>query len=225
MIAAKEAGSAAPVRNIEGNSFMYIRHKDMFFVAVSRSNANAALVFAFLYAMIDIFKGAGREKRTRLCSVEITCVVKLAPTHILCAAPLTMWALSGYFEDDFDEDSIRDNFTLVYELLDEIIDFGYPQNAALDVLKLYINLGSLKVQTSAQEDRKMTSTITGARDWRREGIVHKKNEVFIDVLESVNLLLSATGTVLRNDVTGQVRAVQPARVRATPAISLRIFFF
>ena len=50
----------------------------------------------------------------------------------------------------------------------------------------------------------MTSTITGARDWRREGIVHKKNEVFIDVLESVNLLLSSTGTVLRNDVTGQV---------------------
>ena len=24
----------------------------------------------------------------------------------------------GYFEEDFDEDSIRDNFTLVYELLD-----------------------------------------------------------------------------------------------------------
>lgn len=50
----------------------------------------------------------------------------------------------------------------------------------------------------------MTSMITGARDWRRDGIVHKKNEVFIDVLESVNLLVSATGAVLRNDVTGQV---------------------
>jgi AP-2 complex subunit mu-1 len=41
VIAAKEAGSAAPVRSIEGNSFLYIRHKDMFFVAVTRSNANA----------------------------------------------------------------------------------------------------------------------------------------------------------------------------------------
>ena len=93
----------------------------------------------------------------------------------------------------------------MYELLDEILDFGYPQNAALDVLKMYINLGSQKAPTSAQEDRKMTSTITGARDWRREGIVHKKNEIFIDVLESVNLLLSQTGTVLRNDVTGTVQ--------------------
>ena len=33
----------------------------------------------------------------------------------------------GYFEDDFDEDALRDNFTLVYELLDEMLDFGYPQ--------------------------------------------------------------------------------------------------
>jgi hypothetical protein len=50
----------------------------------------------------------------------------------------------------------------------------------------------------------MTSTITGARDWRREGIVHKKNEVFIDVDESVNLLVSSNGTVLKNDVSGRI---------------------
>jgi AP-2 complex subunit mu-1 len=50
----------------------------------------------------------------------------------------------------------------------------------------------------------MTSTITGARDWRREGIVHKKNEVFIDVDESVNLLVSSNGTVLKNDVSGKI---------------------
>ena len=167
MIAAKEAGSAAPVRSIEGNTFMYIRHRDMYIVAVTRANANASLVFAFLYGLVDIF--------------------------------------SGYFEADFDEESIRDNFTLVYELLDEVVDFGYAQNCSLDVLKMYINLGSQKAAgNSALEDRKMTSAITGARDWRREGIVHKKNEVFIDVLESVNLLLSNTGTVLRNDVTGAV---------------------
>ena len=87
----------------------------------------------------------------------------------------------------------------------EILDYGYPQNSALDVLKMYINLGSLKVPTSAAEEKKMTSMITGARDWRRDGIVHRKNEVFLDVLESVNLLVSSTGAVLRNDVTGQVQ--------------------
>ena len=50
----------------------------------------------------------------------------------------------------------------------------------------------------------LTSQITGAIDWRREGIRHKRNEVYIDVLESVNLLLSSTGSVLRQEVTGSV---------------------
>ncbi len=40
VIAAKEAGTE-PVRLIDGNTFMYIRHKDMFFVAVTRTNSNA----------------------------------------------------------------------------------------------------------------------------------------------------------------------------------------
>ncbi len=40
---------------------------------------------------------------------------------------------------------------------------------------------------------------------RRDGIVHKRNEIFIDVLESVNLLVSATGSVLRSDVTGVIK--------------------
>jgi hypothetical protein len=33
----------------------------------------------------------------------------------------------------------------VYELLDETMDYGYPQNCSIDVLKMYINLGSLTV--------------------------------------------------------------------------------
>ena len=43
VIAAKEAGAGAPVKSIEGSTFMYIRHKDMYFVAVSRGNANAGV--------------------------------------------------------------------------------------------------------------------------------------------------------------------------------------
>ncbi len=50
----------------------------------------------------------------------------------------------------------------------------------------------------------LTSQITGQIDWRRDGIRYRKNEVYIDVLESVNILMSATGTVLRSDVTGQI---------------------
>lgn len=39
-----------------------------------------------------------------------------------------------YF-DTFDENQIRKNFTLIYELLDEMMDYGIPQIMETDVLK------------------------------------------------------------------------------------------
>ena len=37
------------------------------------------------------------------------------------------------------EESIRKNFILIYELLDEMIDFGYPQITSTEILKSYIH--------------------------------------------------------------------------------------
>jgi len=166
VIATKNTGTESPVKRIENCSFLYTRHLNMFFVAVTRSNANPALVFEYLYQFIRMLK--------------------------------------GYLGDDFDENAMRNNMTLIYELFDETMDFGYPQNCAVDVLKLYINLGDVKPKDEPIASQ-LTSQITGAIDWRREGIRHKRNEVYIDVLESVNLLLSSTGSVLRNEVTGAVQ--------------------
>ena len=83
----------------------------------------------------------------------------------------------------------------------EVLDYGYPQNSAIDVLRLYINLGEVKAATELK-DTAITSQITGAIDWRREGIRHRKNEIFIDVMEKVNLLMSSSGVVLKEDVVG-----------------------
>lgn len=46
--------------------------------------------------------------------------------------------------------------------------------------------------------------VTGAVSWRREGLQYKKNEVYLDIVESVNVLMTAKGTVLRSDVAGRV---------------------
>lgn len=43
----------------------------------------------------------------------------------------------AYF-GDFDENHVRKNFVLIYEILDEIMDFGFPQIVDPDLLKLYI---------------------------------------------------------------------------------------
>ena len=47
--------------------------------------------------------------------------------------------------------------------------------------------------------------LTNAVSWRAEGIKHKKNEIFLDVVEKLNLLVAANGTVLHSEINGAVK--------------------
>ena len=47
--------------------------------------------------------------------------------------------------------------------------------------------------------------VTNAVSWRSEGIRYRKNEVFLDVIESVNLLVNANGNVVRSEILGAVK--------------------
>ena len=44
---------------------------------------------------------------------------------LLCVQIVALF--KNYFGGEFSEQSIKSNFVLIYELLDEILDFGYPQ--------------------------------------------------------------------------------------------------
>merc|ERR1712226_278042 len=47
--------------------------------------------------------------------------------------------------------------------------------------------------------------VTNAVSWRTEGVKYRKNEVFLDVIESVNLLAGASGNVLRSEIVGAIK--------------------
>ena len=110
----------------------------------------------------------------------------------------------AYFGGEFDENSIRKNFVLIYELLDEIMDFGFPQILEPEVLKQYITQGGFRKEIGEQQIKGALIQATGVTSWRPEGIKHKRNEVYIDVIESVNVQMSSKGTVLRSEVSGQI---------------------
>jgi AP-1 complex subunit mu len=84
-----------------------------------------------------------------------------------------------------EEESIRDNFVIIYELLDEMMDFGYPQTTESKILQEYITQESHKLEVV-----RPPVAVTNAVSWRSEGIRCRKNEVFLDVVESVNMLVS-----------------------------------
>ena len=59
----------------------------------------------------------------------------------------------SYFNNEFNEETVKKNFSLIYELLDEVMDYGYPQILDADVLKLYITQGksSNKEETNIEK--------------------------------------------------------------------------
>ncbi|KAJ5463101.1 Clathrin adaptormu subunitC-terminal [Penicillium sp. IBT 31633x] len=167
----------SPILTLGSTTFSHVKHENIYLVAVTKSNANAALVFEFLYRLVMLGK--------------------------------------SYF-GKFDEEAVKNNFVLIYELLDEILDFGYPQNTETDTLKMYITTEGVKsaIANSPTDSSRITQQATGALSWRRSDIKYRKNEAFVDVIEDVNLLMSATGTVLRADVNGQI--VMRAYLTGTP---------
>ncbi|KAG2377892.1 hypothetical protein C9374_008977 [Naegleria lovaniensis] len=220
----EEDENIQPVFEEDGYSFCFIQKKDLYFVMVANCNCNAMEMVCFLYESYKVFE--------------------------------------DYFKE-VEEESIKDNFVVVYELLDEMMDFGYPQSTEPKILQEFIKNESHKLQqmdtfkfwtelmglavdngnggqainlqqltaglqtglsmltkqlqnnlesiTKGSHDvEENTSKITIPRNftqaisWRKEGILYKKNECFLDVIESVNILVSNSGTTLRSQIEGRL---------------------
>ncbi len=114
--------------------------------------------------------------------------------------------LGEYFKE-LEDESLRDNFVITYELLDEMMDHGYPQITETKILKEYIKTEANKMTKEQQKisNQKISQAMTNVVSWRPEGIKHSKNEIFLDVVERLNLLVSANGNVLSSEILGTVK--------------------
>jgi AP-1 complex subunit mu len=107
---------------------------------------------------------------------------------------------TAYFQE-LEEESLKDNFVIIYELLDEMMDFGYPQATDAKILQEFITQEFYKLEQQPRPPPALTTAVS----WRSEGIKYRKNEVFLDVIENVNVLVAANGTVLRSEIVGSVQ--------------------
>ncbi|KAK2942665.1 Adaptor protein complex 1 (AP-1), mu subunit [Blattamonas nauphoetae] len=106
-----------------------------------------------------------------------------------------------YFET-VSEESIKDNFALALELLDEMVDFGYAQVYDPSALKTAV----------FQQSRRLTNVRampppTGAVSWRQSvpPIYYEENKVFCSVVENINYLVAANGTVISSEIKGSIQ--------------------
>ena len=118
------------------------------------------------------------------------------------------------------EESVRRNFVLVYELLDEALDYGFPQCTSTEVLKSFIYNEPVVVE-QAKQSAASKSSQTNKRT-APSSAVHKpvigsergaggsgggkaRNEVFVDVIERVTVLFNQTGMVLKSEIDGTIQ--------------------
>lgn len=100
-------------------------------VATSKKNACVSLVFSFLYKVVQV--GICRQYPSTPPSAHpgIPGQLGFPLTH---PCPLSTQVFSEYFKE-LEEESIRDNFVIIYELLDELMDFGFPQTTDSKILQ------------------------------------------------------------------------------------------
>ena len=119
-----------------------------------------------------------------------------------------------------EEESVKDNFVIIYELLDEAVDNGHIQCVDYDVLKEYIKTSyhelvkPSKSSPDAIKEPQLNKKIT----WRKVGIKHKENECFLDVIERIKLTVSSTGVVSRSEIEGVVKA--NSKLSGMPTVEL-----
>ena len=109
--------------------------------------------------------------------------------------------------------TLRKHFAIVYQLLDEMMDNGSPFNTELSLLKEVIPPPSFTDGLPGWTKSKNAVLPTWGADnsgaevaWRKRGIKHSTNEVYLDILEQCDAILDAQGKVLQCDVFGEVKA-------------------
>jgi len=115
------------------------------------------------------------------------------------------------FEDYFNEcteTSIKDNYVVVYELLDEMLDNGYPLATEANILKELIkppNILRTVVNTVTGKSNVSEVLPTGQLSnipWRRAGVKYTNNEAYFDVIEEVDAIIDKQGTTVSAEIHG-----------------------
>ena len=109
------------------------------------------------------------------------------------------------------ESNIKDNFSTVYQLLEEMMDFGYALTTEPNALKLMIKPPSVLARvanalgrgTSQVSDELAEGTISNM-PWRMTNVVHTQNEIYLDIIEEVDSILSVNGIIVSSEATGVI---------------------
>ena len=117
------------------------------------------------------------------------------------------------FEDyfgDCTESLIKENYVVVYELLDEMLDNGFPLATESNVLKELIKPPNIlrAIANTMTGRTNVSSTLpTGQMSnvpWRRAGVKYTNNEAYFDVIEELDAIIDKSGSIVSAEIQGYI---------------------
>lgn len=119
------------------------------------------------------------------------------------------------FQDYFGECSetyLKDNVVIVYELLEEMLDNGFPLATESNILKELIKPPTIlrSVVNSLTGSSNMGETLpTGQLSnipWRRAEVKYTNNEAYFDIIEEVDAIIDKSGSTVFAEIQGVIDA-------------------
>ncbi|GAW80963.1 AP-4 complex subunit mu [Plasmodium gonderi] len=207
-------GDAPPLFYLNGIHFTYLKNNSLYFVFTSVFNISPSYLMELLYRVMKILKD---------------------------------------FCGQINEEVIRHNFILVYEIIDEVIDYGYIQNSNTECIRNLIHneisttpSGGNFSSSSSSTGSGSSSCVTGGSVASAVGnsvgnsitsisnstkklanfsnftmknpntlpsnasqkpiqINDKKNEIFIDIVEKINLIMNCKGEIIYSYIDGVIQ--------------------
>jgi AP-3 complex subunit mu len=113
-----------------------------------------------------------------------------------------------YLGEPADEAAIKENFSLVYQLLEEMVDYGWPLTTEPNALKGLIRppasvMSKLLMQTAIVSEELPSGTVSSI-PWRAANVFYSNNEIYMDIIEEVDAIVDPAGLVVSSDVSGSI---------------------
>lgn len=135
-----------------------------------------------------------------------TTIRNVSPSYVLDLLQIVAKLIKDYC-GVLTEESIRKNFTLIYEIIDEAIDYGYAQSTSTDQLRPYIVNEALSVENSLFTFRPSFLSNSAPYTAVQRPMTGKgvKNEIFVDVYEKITALFDVKGYLINSAIDGCIQ--------------------
>jgi AP-3 complex subunit mu len=151
-------------------------------------------------------------------------VVRETPPLLVIEFLHRVYEIFEEYFDSMDENTIKDNFSMIYQLLEEMMDYGYPLTTEPNALKVMIQppsilnrLTSVTIGGSMISDVLPDGTISNM-PWRKTDVKYTQNEIYVDIVEEIDAILSREGNILTSEVNGIIQS--NSRLSGVPDLTL-----